>query len=65
VLAIIIAALIGLSRLYLGMHFPSDVVCGFLVGMICATLVYTIIIAIEKKRGIIGGPQHKDPAATE
>ncbi len=65
VLAIIVAALIGLSRLYLGMHFPSDVVCGFLVGMICATLVYTIIIAIEKKRGIIGGPQHKDPAATE
>jgi len=32
--AIVVAFLIGLSRLYLGMHFPIDVLSGWLVGAI-------------------------------
>ncbi len=52
---VVLAALIGLSRLYLGMHFPTDVVCGFLLGMICATIIYTLIKLIEQKRGRILG----------
>ena len=53
--AVVLALLIGLSRLYLGMHYPSDVVCGLLLGMICATIVHAIIRKIESSRGIIGG----------
>ena len=53
--AVILAVLIGLSRLYLGMHFPSDVVCGLLLGMICATVVCYVITAIEHKRGAVIG----------
>jgi undecaprenyl-diphosphatase len=53
--AVILAVLIGLSRLYLGMHYPSDVVCGLLLGMICATIVHAVIKKVESKRGIIGG----------
>ena len=53
--AVVLAVLIGISRLYLGMHYPSDVVCGLLIGMIVATIVYKIILRIEDKRGIIGG----------
>ena len=35
----ILALLIGLSRIYLGRHFPSDVLTGFLLGAISSWLV--------------------------
>lgn len=37
--ALILAALIGLSRLYLGVHFPTDVLAGALSGTLIALLV--------------------------
>ena len=52
--AVVLAVLIGISRLYLGMHYPTDVICGLILGMICAAVVYKLIRAFEKKRGIIG-----------
>ena len=51
--AVVLAVLIGISRLYLGMHYPSDVVCGLLIGMIVATVVYRIILREEDKRGMM------------
>ncbi len=37
---IIIAALVGISRMYLGCHYPSDVVLGFSI----STLMYILIL---------------------
>ena len=50
---VIMALLIALSRLYLGMHFPADVICGLLLGMIVPTIVYAIFIKIEEKHAKI------------
>lgn len=42
VTALIGAAVMGLSRLYVGVHFPSDVLCGALVGAFCGTLAWYV-----------------------
>ena len=34
ILAIVLIFLIGASRVYIGIHYPTDVVAGFVAGMI-------------------------------
>lgn len=52
VTGMVAAALLALSRLYVGVHFPSDVVCGTLVGLFCGWLACTILRAVEKRRAV-------------
>ena len=33
-----LATMVGISRIYTGMHYPSDVLSGALLGMLCAVL---------------------------
>ena len=53
VAAVILGLLIGLSRLYLGMHFVTDVLGGLVVGILAATIVYKIFKTTGEKHGII------------
>lgn len=41
--AFILAALIGFSRMYLYVHYPSDVLVGCILGIIFSSLTYKII----------------------
>ena len=44
--AYVLAALIGFSRLYLGVHFPTDVLAGAVVGILAAKAAQCLL---EKK----------------
>lgn len=41
--AMIAAALMGLSRLYVGVHFPTDVLAGAVIGAVCGVLASRIM----------------------
>jgi undecaprenyl-diphosphatase len=55
--ALLIILLIGLSRLYLGVHYPSDVLAGFVVGIAWSTVC---ALAIEALRYFFGR-RHSGP----
>ncbi|MBZ2174226.1 phosphatase PAP2 family protein [Schnuerera sp. xch1] len=42
--AISIAFLIGISRIYLGVHYPTDVVAGIIIGVGSGIIVYVYLI---------------------
>lgn len=43
--ALMLAALISLSRLYVGIHYPSDVLCGTLIGLAAGEAAARIVHA--------------------
>lgn len=53
---IAVAALIGFSRLYLGVHYPTDVLFGVLAGAACAGLAVLLFKLVEPGFEKINGP---------
>ena len=40
------------TRLYLGVHFPGDIICGLLWGGFVGTLVYVLRVRAERRLGV-------------
>jgi undecaprenyl-diphosphatase len=50
--AALMVVLIGLSRIYLGVHYPSDVIAGYLTGAIWVSTMITMDRIHKTRRGL-------------
>ena len=56
-LGLLIPTAVGISRLYRGMHFLTDVVVGAALGLVCVLLAVVIVDrAIERRKAELGRP---------
>jgi undecaprenyl-diphosphatase len=49
VLMITWAVVVGYSRIYLGVHYPGDVLCGSILGVLIGWSSYRLYLMAEKK----------------
>jgi undecaprenyl-diphosphatase len=50
-IAMLATALVGLSRVYLGVHYPTDVLAGWLIGLAWALVCWLAERTLEKGKG--------------
>lgn len=48
--AVILAALISFSRLYVGVHYPTDILAGAVVGIVCSYIGEWVVTLAEKRK---------------
>ncbi len=54
--AVIVSLLVGLSRMFLGVHYPSDVLAGWIVGFVWSISCW-IMARILQRRGALEGEE--------
>lgn len=47
--AVVLATMIGFSRMYVGVHYPTDVLGGIVVGIIASTVAILVVRFVKEK----------------
>jgi undecaprenyl-diphosphatase len=51
-LALVLSLIVGLTRVYLGVHYPSDVLAGWIAGLGWALLCWTVASRLQKRGSV-------------
>jgi undecaprenyl-diphosphatase len=50
--AVLLTAIVGISRVWLGVHYPTDVLGGWLIGFVWASICWLATERVEARAGI-------------
>jgi undecaprenyl-diphosphatase len=51
-MAVFLTLLVGISRVYLGVHYPTDVVAGWMFGFFWASFCWIVAKRFERETGV-------------